>query len=260
MSAAAACVALPGWVRAAQRPSLDDPFRLAVDHALAESGLAGRLQRGFGRDTGGAVRLLPGPARDLLAALERGEHDGALLNTPQAEAELERLGLLRDRRQIATVDFLIVGPTALRSGLDALQARSNAALALAGLAKVGAPFIGATEGSGTREFEGALWRAAQVAPQPLWYRSPPPGRTALAAARDSAACALVERGVWAATPRPTQDFGVLVEGDPQLRLPVHAMRSFRIDHAAGALFMNWLSSRAGRSTISTLPAYRVVSS
>ncbi|MFM9914159.1 MAG: hypothetical protein ACKVOX_00010 [Rhizobacter sp.] len=261
MSAVAACAAAPALARAAQPRSLDDPFRLAVDQALAESGLASRLQRRFGRDTGVAIRLLPGPARDLLAELERGEHDGALLNTPQAEVELERLGLLHDRRQIATVDFLIVGPTALRPGLDALAVRANVAPALSGLAHVGATFIGAPEGSGTRELESDLWRAARVAPQPSWYRTPAPGQHALAAARASLACCLIERGVWAATPSAThhKDFGVLVEGDPLLRVQVHAMRSFRVDHPAGKLFMGWLSSRAARQAIATLPAYHSVS-
>lgn len=262
MSAAAAGIAAPALTPAVQRRSLDDPFRLAVDQALAESGLAGRLQRGFGRDTGVAISVWPGPARELLAALERGEHDGALLNTPRAEEELDRLGLLRDRRQIATADFLIVGPTLLRAGIDAMHARALAAQALSGLAQAGAPFVGATEGSGTRELEALLWRTAQVAPQAPWYRPSSPGQGALAAARANRACTLVERGVWAAaagTMRPGKDFGVLVEGDPLLRVPVHAMRSFRADHPAGRLFMKWLSSRTGRQAIAALPAYRPVS-
>ena len=157
-------------VQSAQRRSLDDPFRLAVDDALADSGLAAHLQRRFSRDTGVAIVVLPGPARELLDALGRGEHDGALLNTPQAEAALDQLGLLRGRRQVATSDFVIVGPTLLRPALDALGARTQAVPALAALVKAGAPFLGATPGSGTQELEADLWRAAKVAPLPPWYR------------------------------------------------------------------------------------------
>ena len=259
ISAVAAGVAAPTFTRAVQRSSPDDPFRLAVDHALSESGLASRLQRGFSRDTGVPIRLVAGPARALLAALEHGEVDGALLNTPQAEADLDRLGLLRERRQIASVDFLIVGPGVLRSGLDTLQARAHVPRALAGLAQVGAPFIAATEGSGTGELEAVLWRAARVAPQQPWYRSTSLGQSPIATARADPACTLVERGVWAAAGPQVKDFGVLVEGDPLLRVPVHAMRSFRSDHPAGKLFMNWLSSRAARLAISAQPAYRSVS-
>jgi tungstate transport system substrate-binding protein len=207
------------------------------------------------------VRLLPGPARELLSALGRGEHDGALLNTPLAEAELERLGLLRDRRQIASVDFVIVGPSALRAAIDALQARAQAVRAAAELVRIGAPFVGATAGSGTAELEAVLWRAARVAPQAPWYRSPS-GPDPLTSARAGAACALVERGVWvAAAPalRATRDYGILVDGDPLLRVPVHAMRSFHGDHPAGKLWMNWLASAPGRRAITTLPAYRATS-
>lgn len=259
--AAAASVALPLTVRSAQRRSLDDPFRLAVDDALADSGLAALLQRRFGRDTGMAILVLPGRARELLDALGRGEHDGALLNTPQAEAALDQLGLLRGRQQIATSDFIIVGPTLLRPGLDALGARAQVALALLALAKAGAPFLGAASGSGTQELEASLWRAAKTAPLPPWYlRSA--GRDALAAAHAQRACLLVERGVWVAADaalRHARDFGVLVEGDPLLQVPVHLMRSFHVDHPTGKLLGHWLTSPPGRQVIAALPAYRALS-
>ena len=206
------------------------------------------MQRRFGRDTGVAVRLLPGPARELLEALGRGEHDGALLNTPQAEAALDQLGLLRGWQPVATSEFVIAGPTLLRPALDALGARGQVVPALSALVKAGAPFVGATAGSGTQELEAALWRAAKVAPLPPWYL-PSASRPALAAARERLACVLVERGVWAAadaTVRRARDFSVLVEGDPMLRVPVHLMRSFHHDHPAGKLLGDWLASRAGR--------------
>ena len=53
-------------------------MRLGVDVALIDSGLAQALQRGFGRDTGIAVKLIPGTAQALLPALERGEFDAAM--------------------------------------------------------------------------------------------------------------------------------------------------------------------------------------
>ncbi len=259
-AAAASGAALPLIAQAAQRRSLADPFRLAVDEALVDSGLAAQVQRRFGRDTGVAIQLLPGPARELLDALGRGEHDGALLNTPQAEAALDRLGLLRGRRQVATSDFLIVGPTVLRPGLDALGVRAQAVSALAALAKAGANFLGATPGSGAQELEADLWRAAKVAPLLPWYH-PSPGRGALAVAHAGLACTLVERGVWAvagAALHRASDFGVLVEGDPLLQVQVHLMRSFHLDHPAGKLLGDWLASRAGRQAIAALPAYRPV--
>lgn len=256
LTAAGMAAPLVAW--SAQPRSLADPFRLAVDEALVDSGLATQIQRRFGRDTGVAVQVLPGPARDLLEALGRGEHDGALLNTPQAEQALEQLGLLRGRQAVASSEFLVAGPTLLRPALDALGTRGQIVPALSALAKSGAPFVGATPGSGTHELEAALWRAAKVAPLPPWYR-PSAGRDALAAAREGRGCVLVERGVWTAASavlRRDRDFGVLVEGDPMLRVPVHLMRAFHHDHPAGKLLADWLASRSGRQAIAGLPAYR----
>lgn len=255
---ATAGLAAPGVARSAAPRSLADQFRLAVDEALVDSGFAAQVQRRFGRDTGVAVRVLPGPARELLEALGRGEHDGALLNTPQAEAALHQMGLLRGWQPVATSEFLLVGPTLLRPALEALGERGQIVPALSALAKVGAPFVGATPGSGTQELEAALWRAAKVAPAPPWYL-PSPSRQALTAARERLACVLVERGVWVAAEtslRRARDFSVLVEGDPLLRVPVHLMRSFHHDHPAGKLLGDWLASRAGRQAVAALPAYR----
>ena len=54
---------------------LFDWLGLRADDALVDSGLAGRLQRAFGRDTGVVVKVVRGPASALLEALERGEHE-----------------------------------------------------------------------------------------------------------------------------------------------------------------------------------------
>src|SRR6185369_16024935 len=107
-AAAAAALCWPGLAIAAQRRSLDDPMRLAADDALVDSGLAGQLQRAFGRDTGVAVKLVRGPASSVLQALERGENDAALCNAPEAEEALEKQGLLHDRRRVAATDFVLV--------------------------------------------------------------------------------------------------------------------------------------------------------
>jgi len=234
------------------------PFRLAVDQALFDSGLARRVQRAFGGDTGVPIKVVSGAARVLLEEMERGDHDGALLNVPRAEEEQQQRGLLRDRLRIAEVDVLLVGPLALRPALDALNTRQRVAVAMAALARVGAAFTGAAEGSGVKQLEDDLWRTAKVAPAAPWYRTGGLAST-LAEARAQLACTLVERGAWnAADPavRRGSDFGVLVDGDPDLMLPVHAMRAFHSDHPAGALLMKWLAGRAGRRSVTSVAAYR----
>ena len=253
LTAAAAALAWPALGSAVQRKSLADPLRLAADDALVDSGLAGRLQRAFARDTGVALQVLRGPAAGLLEALERGEHDAALTNTPELELALEKQGLAHDRQQVAISDFLLVGPTAL---VKPLAAGGDVALALSRLAQVQAPFMTRADGSGTYLAELALWRAAQVSPVAPWYLSAAPGATLLAQAREHNACLLVERGVWAAR-GGSKGYAVLVQGDPRMAVPVHVMRSFRVNHPGGKLFVGWVNGRLGRRVVAAVPGYRV---
>jgi len=255
LSVAAASLAWPGLARgagAAPLRSLDDPLRLAADVALVDSGFAGRLQRAFAHDTGVAVQLLRSPVTALLVALERGEHDIALANAPSLELALEKKGLAHDRRPVAATDCVLVGPLAL---LKPLAAGADAVLAVTRLARAQATFISAADGSGAHLVEQALWRAAQIAPAAPWYRDAGPGSSLLAQARAAQACALVERGVWAAEPA-AKGYGVLVAGDPRLALPVHVMRSFHTKHPGARLFVNWVTGGVGERIATSVRGYR----
>lgn len=249
--AGAACAAAPSLLQAAASPERrTDPLRLAVDDALIESGLARRLQQGFGRDTGLALLLVPGPATTLLAALERGEHDAALCNAPAAEAALEREGLVTDRRAIGRAQFVLVGPAALAAPLNAQR---DAALALQRLAQVGAAFLTRGDGSGTHLAEQELWRTAAVAPAEPWYRpASAPGRW-WAEAQERNACMLVDRGAWAA--HTIKGFAVLSEDPARLLIDVHVMRSFHARHPSARLFADWVGGRLGRRVFDRTPGY-----
>ena len=247
--------------RAQQRRSLTDPLRLGVDTALADSGLASHLQKAFGHDTGIAVQLVPGPSVPLLDALERGELDAALTNAPDAELKLDQQGLVHDRQAVATARYVIVGPAsrgkqrdpaALSGGHDA-----GAALLLLRNAAIAAPgtilFLSAGDGSGTHMAEQALWRAAKLAPAAPWYLNADPKAPLLAQARARGAYAVVERGVWdAAGGAP---LAVLVEGDPLMAGPVHAMRGFRVAHPAGKIFVAWIAGPKGHAVVTSHRGY-----
>lgn len=252
LAGAAGAAALSCPVLAAAPPErLADPLRLAVDDALAESGLATRLQHGFGRDTGLALRVIPQPATALLAALERGEHDAALCNAPRAEQVLADQGLVTDRRLIGRAEFVLVGPAVLAKPLDA---RHDAALALQRLAQVQAAFLTRGDGSGTHLAEQALWRAAAIAPQAPWYLpASAPGRW-WDEARERNACMLVDRGAWAAHPLP--GFALLAEDAARLMVDVHVMRSFRARHPSAKLLATWFAGRLGRRVVDATPGYR----
>ena len=256
-----AALALPA-ARAQQRRSLPDPLRVGVDAALFDSGLAAALQLGFGRDTGIAVQLVRRPALPLLEALERGELDAALANAPEAEAALEKQGLAHDRRPIAQGEFVLVGPApygpkkdpagvaGLRDAAQALVQIRAAALSTPGSVS----FLSNADGSGTHVLEQALWRRARLAPAAPWYLAAEPATSPIAQARARGAYALVERGAWAV--QGGAPLAVLVEGDPVLAEPVHAMRAFRASHPAGKVFVAWIAGPKGRRVVGRVAGYR----
>jgi tungstate transport system substrate-binding protein len=253
---------VPDLARAQRRESLRNPLRLGVDHALAESGLAGSLQRAFGRDTGIAVQLVPGPALQLLGALERGEIDATLTNTPAAEVKLSDQGLAHDRRGIANASFVIVGPApggkagdpaGIAGGRDAAQALQQIQAAALAAPPGALQFVSAGDGSGAHVIEQSLWRAARLAPAAPWYVSAEMNKPLIAQARELSAYAVVERGSWAA--QGGKPLALLVEGDPLLAVAVHYMRSFHLNHPAGKIFANWIAGRKGRRVVASQHGY-----
>ncbi len=267
--------------QAQQRRSLADPMRLGVDLALHESGLAPSLQRGFGRDTGIAVKLVPAPASVVLQALEQGEVDAALCNSPLAESRLEALGFVHDRVAVAMSEFVIVGPLLkpprpVKTSMPVRPAKPanltkprdpagltgspTVAQGLQRLVEAAAAdpaiqFLSAHDGSGTHAIEEAMWRAAKIAPAAPWYRPAGTASSLIAAARQQGAYALVERGAWSAHGGPP--LAVLLQGDPMLRVAVHVMRSFRSKHAAAKLFTAWLTGAKGRAVVAASSGYRM---
>lgn len=261
-----------GWTQ--QRRSLVDPMRLGVDVALIDSGLAQALQRGFGRDTGIAVKLISGPVQALLPALERGELDAAITNAPALEAQFETQGFVHERAIVASSEFVIVGPLLKpvekgkgkgkakdkprdRAGLlgagsatEALQKLRDAASADESIR-----FLSANDGSGSHLAEQAAWRAAGIAPAPPWYQNARGSSELLRQARELVAYALVDRGVWLA--KGGAPLALLVQGDPGLRVPVHVMRGFRANHPAARLYARWITGPKGRAIVAAQRGYRV---
>ena len=259
-----------GWTQ--QRRSLADPMRLGVDVALIDSGLAQALQRGFGRDTGIAVKLISGPAQALLPALERGELDAAMTNAPALEAQFEAQGFVHERAVVASSEFVIVGPLlkpvekrkgkakdkprdpagllGAASAIEALQKLRDAASADESIR-----FLSANDGSGGHLAEQAAWRAAGIAPALPWYQNARGSSELLRQARELAAYALVDRGVWLA--QGGAPLALLVQGDSGLRVPVHVMRGFRANHPAARLCARWITGPKGRAIVAAQRGYRV---
>ena len=244
---------------AQQRKSLADPLRVGVDQALIDSGLARALQRGFGADTGIAAKLVPGAALVVLEALERGELDAALTNAPQVESGLDQQGLVHDRQPVAGGEFVLIGPALRGNGEDlvggALGHDVVAALKRLKDAPAGSfTFVSAADGSGAHALEQALWRAAGIAPAAPWYAALKPGEDVIGQARARGAFALVERGAWLA--HGGAPLGIRVDNDTRLVEQVHAMRSFRVNHPAGKIFVAWIAGAKGRRIVASHKGYR----
>jgi len=257
--AAAGALLLPATVGAQPPPGTGGPLRLGVDRSLVESGLAPGLQRAFSADTGIAVKLEPGPALAVLEAVTQGEVDAALMNAPEAEGRIAQQNLVHDRRLIARGEFVLVGPAQRSRGRVAPPGHDGAeALGrirdLAASAPDAAVFLSAGQGSGVHVAEQALWRAARIEPLAPWYVTAEPSRSFIAQVRERRAYALVERGAWAAL--GGAPLAIVVEGDPALTEMVHAMRSFRVSHPAGRIFMGWISGGRGRAVVAARQGYR----
>jgi len=250
-------------VRAQQRRSLNDPLRWGVDSTLVDSGLARALQKGFGRDTGVVVNPIRMSALPLLDALERGEFDAAMTNAEAAETQLDKQGLVHDRQAVALGDFVIVGPpghgrTPDIAGIANTQDAAAALVRIRDAALASAPgdvvFMSAGDGSGTHVVEQALWRVAKIAPAAPWYVNAGTTTAMVAQARARNAYAVVERGAWSALGgKPPV---VMVQGDPLLAEPIHVMRSFRVNHPAGKMFVAWICGPKGRRLVGSLHGYR----
>jgi len=259
LAASLALVAAPS-IRAQVASGPLGPLRLGADRALVESGLARSLLHAFGADTGIAVKLVAGPALTVLDAVKDGEVDAALTNAPDAEAGLDKQGLVHDRRAIAAGEFIVVGPAPPgrgklpppgKSGVDALAHIQERALA----EPASLVFLSAGDGSGTHVAEQALWRTAHIDPAAPWYSTANPRDGFVAQVRARNAYAVVERGAWAA--QGGAPLAVVAESDPMLVESVHVMRSFRITHPAGKIFVAWIAGGRGRALVARHRGYRV---
>ena len=131
----------------------------------------------------------------------------------------------------------------MQSGVEVLERLR----ALAATDPAGFVFLSANDGSGVHVAEQALWRAARIEPVAPWYVAADAGPAFTAQVRARGAYALVERGAWTAV--GGAPLAVVAEGDPLLAESVHAMRSFRVSHPAGKIFVAWIAGGRGRAVV-----------
>lgn len=245
----------------AQPAKPDGRLIVGCDSNLQASGLVASISQTMARDTGLAPVWQFGPSSALLPALERGELHAAVTGAPDTEALLERQGLVHDRRVVTLTDHVLVGQAPRKatkkqpaSGDPAgVAGGRDIAVALARIAAAGgqqqALYFAHADAGASRAIEQVAWTAAGPQPVGDWLRTAATG--APSALREAAAAkgyALVERGIWMAH-GAASGLAVLVEGDPRLVTTYRVMRSFRVSHPAGKLFVGWLTGPAGRHAI-----------
>ncbi|HEX7384394.1 MAG TPA: substrate-binding domain-containing protein [Burkholderiaceae bacterium] len=241
VGAMAALAVAPAW---AQRRPGDRMLALGAETLLVDAGFGAALRRRFGRDTGLALRVEPGPSTALLQALARGEIDLALTHAPALAARLEADGTIYGERSVARTDFLLAGPQ------GSAGASHNVLTELTLLAERRAPFLTRNDGSGTHLAEQALWRLAGIAPAEPWYRPlDPAGGPLLAQAHAAGAACLVDRATWLAPSGAARGLAVLCEGDSLLATELRVHRSLVSAHPAAKLFLAWLTGPAGRALV-----------
>ncbi len=226
---------------------------LASTTSTEQSGLFGHIVPLFRQETGIDVRVVALGTGQALALAARGDVDALLVHDRAGEDRFIADGFGRDRRDVMSNDFVIVGPKSDPAGIRGLRATE----ALRRIAAAGAPFASRGDDSGTHRMERRLWQAAGLAPQPgPAYRELGAGMgPTLNTAAGMEAYTLTDRATWAAF-RNRQNLKLLLEGDPALFNPygsilVDPARHPHVKAADAAIWHEWLTSERGRADIAS---------
>ncbi len=229
-------------------------FVLAATTTTANSGLLDHLVARFTAESGIVVRVVVVGTGAALNLGRRGDVDVVLVHDRESEERFVSDGHGVARHQVMHNDFVIVGPAGDPAGLRGM---TDAAAALAAIAKARAPFVSRRDDSGTHKAETRLWQAMGMAPPGAsddWYVASGSGMGAtlnIAAARG--AYTMTDRGTWLSFGNRA-GLEILVEGDPRLHNAYGAMlinpeRHGHVKAAEGGAFIDWLTGPDGQRAI-----------
>ena len=229
-------------------------FVLGATTTTANSGLLDHLVARFTEASGIAVRVVVVGTGAALNLGRRGDVDVVLVHDRVSEDRFVSDGHGVARRPVMHSDFVIVGPVDDPAGLRGM---TDAAAALAAVARARAPFVSRGDDSGTHKAETRLWQAIGMAPPGAsddWYVASGSGMGAtlnIAAARG--AYTVTDRGTWLSFGNRA-GLEILVEGDPRLHNPYGVMlvnpeRHGHVKAAEGGAFIDWLTGPDGQRAI-----------
>ena len=256
----------------------DKIIKMATTTSTQASGLLDVLLPELERDTGIRVKVF---AKGTGAAIRDGidgNVDVIFVHAKEREEEFIKQGYGTKRYAVMHNDFVVLGP------LDdpaAIRGQSNAASALAGIAKAKALFISRGDDSGTHTKEQALWKATGVplevkkseilkkgekteisfvSPQNSrkWYISIGQGMgKTIIYADEKQAYTLSDRGTYIKYKHGRKtgiELQIMCEGDPLLNnpygmIPINPARHPHVKYDLAEQFAKWLISKKGQSLI-----------
>ena len=235
-------------------PAWAEHIILQSTTSTQNSGLYDAILPRFEAETGIAVRVVAVGTGQAIRNARNGDGDVLLVHSKPDEEAFVAAGWGLERIDVMYNDFVIVGPIEDEAGI---RGRSDAAAALATLARSRTPFVSRGDDSGTHKKELSLWRTAGLDPQTesgTWYREAGAGMGAtLNIAVGMAAYTLTDRGTWLSF-RNKQSFAVLVEGDPRLFnqygvIVVNPAKHPHVKIDPARRFVDWLTGPAGQAAI-----------
>ena len=256
----------------------DKIIKMATTTSTQASGLLDVLLPELEKDTGIRVKVF---AKGTGAAIRDGMDgnvDVIFVHAKKREEKFVKQGYGTKRYAVMHNDFVILGPLDDPAGI---RGQSNAANALAGIAKAEALFISRGDDSGTHTKEQSLWKIAEV---PLdiktteiikkgkksqasclypktsgrWYLSIGQGMgKVIIFAEEKKAYTLTDRGTFLKFKHGRKsglDLEIMCEGDPLLNnpygvIPVNPVRHPNVKYDLAEHFAKWLISDKGRSLI-----------
>ncbi len=227
---------------------------VASTTSTENSGLFAHLLPQFTHATGIDVRVIAVGTGQALRIARNGDADVLLVHHRASEERFVAEGYGVRRHDVMFNDFVLVGPGADPAGV---RGQTDAAQALARIARARALFASRGDDSGTHKKERELWAASGIDPveaSGAWYQETGSGMGAtLNAAAGMGAYALSDRATWLAF-RNKGDLEVLVEGDTRLFNPygvilVNPAKHPHVNARYGQAFIDWLVSEPGQNAI-----------
>jgi tungstate transport system substrate-binding protein len=241
-------------IYSAQTVAADESIIMQSTTSTANSGLYDYLLPKFKQDLGITVHVVAVGTGQAIKNARNCDADVLLVHAKSAEEKFVKEGFGVQRFDVMYNDFVIVGPANDPAGIKAATTVEDS---LSRIAKNESLFLSRGDNSGTHKKELALWKSAQIDPQPAsgkWYRETGSGMGAtLNVAVGMQAYVMTDRATWISFGN-RQDFRILYQGDNKLFnqygvIMVSPDRCEAVKAKQAKVFIDWILSSRGQQII-----------